>query len=52
MKGLKRFKSEPRRGLRLRFITEITRENKTVAKMLSGFVELSTGGRHRQLRGL
>ncbi len=40
MKGLKRFKSEPRKGLKLRFITEITRENKAFAKMLSGLVEL------------
>jgi two-component system, OmpR family, sensor histidine kinase VicK len=40
MKGLKRFKSEPRKGLKLRFITEITRENKAFAKTLSGFVEL------------
>jgi two-component system, OmpR family, sensor histidine kinase VicK len=40
MKGLKRFKSEPRKGLELRFITEITRENKGLAKTLSGFVEL------------
>lgn len=40
MKGLKRFKSEPRRGLKLRFITEITKENKSFAKTLSGIVEL------------
>ena len=40
MKGLKRFKSEPRKGLCLRFITEITEENKAIAKVLSGPVEL------------
>jgi two-component system, OmpR family, sensor histidine kinase VicK len=40
MKGLKRFKSEPRKGLKLRFITEITMENKAFAKALSGLAEL------------
>jgi two-component system, OmpR family, sensor histidine kinase VicK len=40
MKGLRRFKSEPRKGLKLMFITEITRENKAFAKVLSGLVEL------------
>jgi signal transduction histidine kinase len=40
MKALKRFRSEPREGLKVRFVTEITKENEAFAKMLSGFVEL------------
>jgi len=40
MKGSKRFKTERGKGLKLRFITEVTRENKAFAKTLEGVVEL------------
>src|SRR4029077_14307438 len=40
MKGLKRLRSAPKRRLKLRYITEITKENEAFAKTLSGLVDL------------
>src|SRR5712692_2936659 len=40
MRGLKRIRSAPRRRLKLRYITEITKENEAFAKALSGRVDL------------
>jgi signal transduction histidine kinase len=40
MRGLKRLRSAPRRRLKLRYITEITKENEAFAKTMSGLVEL------------
>jgi two-component system sensor histidine kinase VicK len=40
IKGLKRLRSAPKRRPKLRYITEITKENHALAKALSGLVEL------------
>jgi len=40
MTGSKRLRSAPKRRLKLRYITEITKENEAFAKTLSGLVEL------------
>ncbi|HYR04837.1 MAG TPA: HAMP domain-containing sensor histidine kinase, partial [Nitrososphaerales archaeon] len=40
MRGLKRLGSAPRRKLKLRYITEITKENEAFARTLAGLVEL------------
>jgi signal transduction histidine kinase len=40
MRGLKRLRSAPRRKPKLRYITEITKENEAFARTLAGLVEL------------
>jgi signal transduction histidine kinase len=40
MRGLKRLRSAPRRKLKVRYITEVTKENEAFARTLAGLVEL------------
>jgi len=40
MRGLKRLRTAPRGRLKLRYVTEITKENEAFAKAMSGLVEL------------